>query len=122
MGQAFGERLRAIRKKRNLSQQKLASMAGLHFTYISKIERGLSSPPAASTILKLCNILETSPEELLVLAHKVPVDFGKTMSSNRAALEFVRRAQSMGLKESEWQALTRELARLRGSQTRKKDK
>ncbi len=70
-------------------------------------------PPAASTILKLCNILETDPEELLVLAHKVPDDFGKAMSSNRAVLEFVHRAQSMELTENEWQTMTKELANLR---------
>lgn len=37
---AFGKRMRTIRKERNLSQEKLADLAGLHRTYIGAIERG----------------------------------------------------------------------------------
>ena len=37
---AFGERLRKIRKRKGLSQEKLAELAGLHRTYVSSIERG----------------------------------------------------------------------------------
>ncbi len=113
MDHSFGERLRAIRKDKNLSQQQLALMAGLHSTYISKIESGLMRPPAARTILRLCNILKTDPEEFFLLAHKVPADFNQAMSSNPAVLEFVRRAQSMELTENEWQTMTEELAHLR---------
>jgi len=113
MGQTFGESLRAIRKQKGVSQLQLATNAGLHFTYISKIERNLVPPPAAGTIVKLCNILEVPPEELLVLAHKTPAEFIKAMSSSRGALEFVRHVQSMGLSEDEWQKLTQELRRLR---------
>lgn len=36
----FGERLRAVRQQRGISQEKLADLAGLHRTYVSSIERG----------------------------------------------------------------------------------
>jgi len=36
----LGERIRAIRKAKDISQEKLAELAGLHPTYISDIERG----------------------------------------------------------------------------------
>lgn len=36
----FGKRIRAIRKSKNISQEKLAELAGLHPTYISDVERG----------------------------------------------------------------------------------
>ena len=36
----FGERLRAIRQKHGISQERLAELAGLHRTYVSSIERG----------------------------------------------------------------------------------
>ncbi|MCK5510738.1 helix-turn-helix transcriptional regulator [Candidatus Parcubacteria bacterium] len=36
----FGHRLKEIRNNKSLSQEKLASIAGLHRTYISDIERG----------------------------------------------------------------------------------
>ena len=36
----FGKRLREIREKVGVSQEKLAEMAGLHRTYVSSVERG----------------------------------------------------------------------------------
>lgn len=35
----FGQRVQEIRKARNLSQEKLAELAGVHRTYIGMIER-----------------------------------------------------------------------------------
>jgi transcriptional regulator with XRE-family HTH domain len=37
---AFGRRVRQLRKKRNWSQEKLAEMSGMHWTYIGQVERG----------------------------------------------------------------------------------
>lgn len=36
----IGDRVRTIRKAKNISQEKLAELSGLHPTYISDIERG----------------------------------------------------------------------------------
>lgn len=36
----LGKKIRAVRKTKKLSQEKLAEMAGLHPTYISNIEQG----------------------------------------------------------------------------------
>lgn len=36
----FGQNLKEVRNSKGLSQEKLASLAGLHRTYISDIERG----------------------------------------------------------------------------------
>jgi len=35
----FGERVRDLRKKKNISQEELAHLSGLHRTYIGMIER-----------------------------------------------------------------------------------
>lgn len=56
----FGERLRSIRTKRGISQEKLAELAGLHRTYVSTMERGLRN-------VSLLNI------EKLALALEVPM-------------------------------------------------
>jgi transcriptional regulator with XRE-family HTH domain len=37
---AFGNRIRALRESRNLSQESLAEVAQLHRTYVSSVERG----------------------------------------------------------------------------------
>ena len=36
----FGENVRYYRKRKDLTQQKLGDLTGLHRTYIGKIERG----------------------------------------------------------------------------------
>lgn len=37
---AFASKLKAMRLKKGVSQEKLAEMAGLHRTYVSLVERG----------------------------------------------------------------------------------
>lgn len=36
----FGQRMRTLREKKGISQEKLAELAGLHRTYVSSVERG----------------------------------------------------------------------------------
>ena len=36
----FGRKLREVRASKNVSQEKLAELAGLHRTYVSSVERG----------------------------------------------------------------------------------
>ncbi len=36
----YGARIRELRRQKNLTQEKLADKAGLHYTYIGTIERG----------------------------------------------------------------------------------
>ncbi|MDE3075131.1 MAG: helix-turn-helix transcriptional regulator [Chloroflexota bacterium] len=38
--QAFGDTVRSLRLRAGLSQEELARRAGLHFTYVSSVERG----------------------------------------------------------------------------------
>jgi transcriptional regulator with XRE-family HTH domain len=52
------------RKRRGLSQRKLAELSGVHYVSIAKIEMG-KLDPRVSTILKLCKVLRVAPTELL---------------------------------------------------------
>ena len=45
----FGKKVQELRKERNLSQEQLADLAGVHRTYIGMIER-------AEKNITLCNI------------------------------------------------------------------
>lgn len=61
---AFGEVIRDVRLRQDLSQEELAHAAGRHPTFISMIERGLSSP-TLDTIVLLARALHVRPSELL---------------------------------------------------------
>jgi transcriptional regulator with XRE-family HTH domain len=41
---ALGQVIRAERTKRGLTQQQLAEKSGLHYTYVSMLERGQRNP------------------------------------------------------------------------------
>jgi HTH-type transcriptional regulator, competence development regulator len=70
----FGERLRQLRLAQCMNQRTLAAHVGIDFTYLSKLENGRLDPPSAETIVKLAQALGANPDELLLLAHKVPED------------------------------------------------
>lgn len=59
----FGDRLRLIRKQRNISQEELAFRAKLHRTYVSDVERG-SRNISLENIEKLAQALDIKITEL----------------------------------------------------------
>lgn len=70
----FGERVRELRKERGLSQRELAARSGIDFTYLSKIENARMEPPSEKVILNMAEALDTDPDELTLLAGKIPSD------------------------------------------------
>lgn len=62
--QDFGERVRELRLERGLTQEKLADLAGMHFTAIGHIERA-SRSSTLETVLKLAKALQVQPRELI---------------------------------------------------------
>ena len=60
----FGQRLRAIRQKKGLSQEELAAKAAIDRTYISSCERGKRNV-TIDIIYRLSEALEISPKELV---------------------------------------------------------
>jgi len=113
MNQSFGSALRTLRRATGLTQRDVAERAGLDFTYISKLENDRLPPPAADTVVLLCRILGTPPEELLALTGKIPSAIQHMMSSSSAAQEFLREAQEYDLTETDWHKLARLLRSLK---------
>ena len=73
----FGERLRELRKAKNLSQRALAEKVDINFTYLSKVESeklDFAQYPSEDLIRKLAKALEADVDELLLLAKKIPPD------------------------------------------------
>ena len=60
----FGKRVRSTREGLGWSQENLAEASGLHWTYVSSVERGERNISLLN-ILKLAHALETDPAELV---------------------------------------------------------
>ena len=86
----FGQRLRDLRKQKNLSQRDLAARVGIDFTYLSKIEGGRLDPPSEVIIQRLAQVLEADEDELINLAGKVPKDLKAVLEESPQAVELLR--------------------------------
>ncbi len=60
-----GERVRAIRRERGMTQAELAKLLDTHFTSISQIERGLRGI-TVQQLVKLALALNVTPNEILL--------------------------------------------------------
>lgn len=60
----FGKHLRKLREEQDLTQEELADKAGMHFTYIGQIERGLRNPSLVN-LHKLAKALKVDSGKLL---------------------------------------------------------
>ncbi|MEQ8551936.1 MAG: helix-turn-helix transcriptional regulator [Cyclobacteriaceae bacterium] len=60
----IADKLIKLRQEQNLSQEKLANMAGLDRSYISRIERSLISP-TLENFFKICDALDIPPNKFL---------------------------------------------------------
>lgn len=62
--EAFGRNLRAIRKSKGFSQERLAYDAGIDRSYVGKIERGMVNI-TIEKIYVFAELLQCSPKELI---------------------------------------------------------
>lgn len=60
----FGRRMRQRRLELELSQEELADLCGLHFTYVGSVERGERNVSLVN-ILKIAAGLDVDPGELV---------------------------------------------------------
>ncbi|MBI4322043.1 MAG: helix-turn-helix domain-containing protein [Chloroflexi bacterium] len=118
MDASFGAALRERRRAAGLSQRDLAERTGLDFSYISKVENGRVPPPAADTIVSMCNVLGVPAEEMLALTGKIPSEVQQTISTSKVAQEFLRHVQQMGLTDDEWGRITKSLKSLRKTKSK----
>ena len=109
----FGKTLKEIRRGKGITQRELASAVGVDFSYISKVENDRMPPPAADTIVKICEKLGVPPDTLLAMTGKMPTSIKEAVGENPAAQQFLREAQTMTLTDDEWETLTQHLKKLR---------
>jgi transcriptional regulator with XRE-family HTH domain len=71
----FGTRIRELRQGKSLTLRDLARIVQVTFTYLSKIENqklSFGEFPSSDLIVELARVLDGDPDELLLLAEKVP--------------------------------------------------
>ena len=61
----IGNNLRRLRKKKGLSQEKLARLADISLNALTKIESGFAQKPTIQTVVKLAKALEVSIDKLV---------------------------------------------------------
>jgi transcriptional regulator with XRE-family HTH domain len=61
---AFGKALREFRKAKEISQERFALDGGFDRTYISLMERGISSPTVRA-LFKIAQMLQVPPSEIV---------------------------------------------------------
>lgn len=79
-----GQRIREIRKDRNLTQRELAERVGINFTYLSRVENDRlddEQTPREDTLQKIAKALNADADELLLLARRIPDAFRERILS-----------------------------------------
>lgn len=109
----FGQTLKNLRQSKGITQRELAAVVRVDFSYISKVENDRMPPPAADTIVKICEKLGVPPDNLLAMTGKMPTPIKEAISETPAAQQFLREAQTMTLTDDEWETLTQQLKNLR---------
>ena len=61
----IGERIKMIRKNRNISQSELSEITGISRSYISEMEKGKYENISINILCDLCRGLELTPNDLI---------------------------------------------------------
>ena len=88
----FGDRVRELRKARQLTQQNLAERLGVSLSYISKVENerlNVGDYPSEKFVHKLAEALEPDEDECPRLAVKVPEGLRKRIREKPDAFRAV---------------------------------
>ncbi len=61
----IGDNVKKFRKKKNLTQDKLARKADIPYTTLTKLESNVVKKPSVQTVAKIARALEVDIEELI---------------------------------------------------------
>jgi transcriptional regulator with XRE-family HTH domain len=96
----FGQRIRELRKAKNLTLRDVAGKVKVNFTYLSKIENhrlDFGDYPSEGLICKLAKALGADREQLLLLAEKIPEDIRKRVIERPDAFRRIARLDDEAL-------------------------
>jgi HTH-type transcriptional regulator, competence development regulator len=94
----LGDRIKRLRKQRELGLRETAGKLGISASYLSLIETGqVKTPPAPKVIADVARLLEDDFDALLLLAGRVPEDIEDALVADPALTTFLRTASEQGL-------------------------
>ena len=64
MDNSIGKKIKKLRQRNGLTQEKLAIEAGIPYTTLTKIESGVIKKPAVQTVVKIAKALGIRVEDL----------------------------------------------------------
>lgn len=105
---SFGERLRELRRAKNITQRELASRIDVDYTYLSKIENDRMPAPSAKAIVALAHELDADADELSILAGKIPGDLVDMLTSDPGAVKMFRSLAGNPKLRQDWERILRE--------------
>jgi HTH-type transcriptional regulator, competence development regulator len=62
---SLGEHIKTLREQAGYSQRQLAAQAGLHHSYLARLESGDNDKPAPDILQRIADVLEIDANELL---------------------------------------------------------
>lgn len=65
----LGKIISTLRRRAEMSQEKLAERAGIHRTYVSQLERGLKSP-TVTMLARVAKALNMRPSQIMRLVEE----------------------------------------------------
>jgi len=101
----FGDHLREIRKAKaktdpNFTLRKFADAVGISPTFLSKVERGEFDPPRPEKIMRMAELLDVDPDELLALAGRVDPELSEIIRNRPSVLpDLLRSTRGMSDKQ-----------------------
>ena len=91
----FAERLKQLRKKKGFSQAQLAKKVEVHFTQISRYERG-ETKPNAQAMTKMAKVLDTTVDYLM---NGTTDEVAQEMGLEKELIARFRQVQSLNLED-----------------------
>ncbi len=93
----LGDRIKRLRKQRELGLRETALKLDISPSYLSLIETGqVKTPPAAKVIADIAALLEDDFDGLMLLAGRVPEDIEDKLVADPALTTFLRTASAQG--------------------------
>jgi transcriptional regulator with XRE-family HTH domain len=98
MAETLGDRIKRLRKVRELGLRETATKVGISATFLSRVENNAEkAAPGEEVIRKLAAVLEDNFDTMMQLAGRVAHDVADVIKADTGMPAFLRRARDQGI-------------------------